>query len=131
MVMFMKPSPSTIFPDTKLSFLNSMVVLLFLIENSRTNYTVVSIPDSFYLNVGRIQARVEACIAFSCADAIFHPILFQAAEGLKDSSMLKCTNQQQFPCMPSAGKVDHLFLISFVFLESSFIFSLLSASFKE
>ena len=124
MVMFMKPSPSTIFPDTKLSFLNSMVVLLFLIENSRTNYTVVSIPDSFYLNVGRIQARVEACIAFSCADAIFHPILFQAAEGLKDSSMLKCTNQQQFPCMPSAGKVDYLFLISFVFFgEFFYIFS--------
>ena len=101
-----------------------MVVLLFLIENSRTNYTVVSIPDSFYLNVGRIQARVEACIAFSCADAIFHPILFQAAEGLKDSPMLKCTNQQQFPCMPSAGKVDYLFLISFVFFgEFFYIFS--------
>ena len=124
MVMFIKPSPSTIFPDTKLSFLNSTVVLLFLKENSRTNYTVVSIPDSFYLNVGRIQARVEACIAFSCADAIFHPILFQKAEGLKDSSMLKCTNQQQFPCMPSAGKVDYLFLISFVFFgEFFYIFS--------
>ena len=127
MVMFIKPSPSTIFPDTKLSFLNSTVVLLFLKENSRTNYTVVSIPDSFYLNVGRIQARVEACIAFSCADAIFHPILFQKAEGLKDSSMLKCTNQQQFPCMPSAGKVDYLFLISFVFFgEFFYIFSLFS-----
>ena len=29
-------------------------------------------PDRLYLNAGRIQARVEACIAFSWADAITH-----------------------------------------------------------
>ena len=55
---------------------------------------------------------------------------FASAEGLQ--IRLKCTNQQELLCELSVDKVDYLSLISFCFFwRVLFIFSLLSASFKE